>query len=100
MADRTGLRGLGLAAVERATEDVRLRAADRLHGPPEVGGGRLVGHVAQLAVELAVGDLVEPLPGELEVVPLHVYRPGLVADDVDPVLDPADQLRGGRAVRG
>jgi len=35
----------------------------------------------------ATFDLVGAVAGELEVVPLHVDRPGLVAEDVDPVLD-------------
>jgi hypothetical protein len=30
-------------------------------------------------------DLAEALAGELEVVPLHVDRPALVAEDVDAV---------------
>src|SRR5215472_6626582 len=101
VAYRRGLAGLALAAVERAAKDVCLRAADRLHGVPELGGGRLVGDVAQLAVQPPIGDLVEALAGELEVVPLHVDRPALVAGDEDPVLDTRDQLLGGRAaVRG
>src|SRR5690606_34122021 len=43
VADRRYLPRLALAAVERAAQHVRLRAADGLHGVPEVGGGRLVG---------------------------------------------------------
>ena len=81
-------------------EHVRLRAAHGLHGVPEVGRGGLVGHVAQLAVQAAIGDLVEPLPGELEVVPLHVDGPALVALDVDPVGHAGDQLVGTRSVLG
>ena len=88
VADRRDLAGLALAAVERAAEHVGLRAADGLHGVPEVGGRGLVGDVAELAGQPAVLDLVEPLAGELEVVPLHVDRPALVADDVDAVLAP------------
>src|SRR5690606_38213008 len=72
VADRRDLPRLALAAVERAAQHVRLRAADGLHGVPEVGGGRLVGDVAELPGQPPVLDPVEPLPGELEVVALHV----------------------------
>ena len=41
---------------------------------------------------------VEALPGELEVVALHVDRPALVAHDVDAPVDAGDQLLGARAV--
>src|SRR5271156_1011199 len=52
---------------------------------------------------LAVGqpamlDGEEPLPGELEVVPLHVDRPALVTHDVDAMVDVSDQLLGGGTV--
>ncbi len=100
MADRGDLPRLALAAVEGAAEHVGLRAADRLHRVPEVRRGRLVGDVPQLAVEAAVPDPEEPLPGELEVVPLHVDRPGLVAEDVDAGLDAGDQVVGRRAAGG
>src|SRR5918997_1280270 len=98
VADRGDLPGLGLAAVEGAAEQVRLRAADDAHRAPEVRRRRLVGHVAQLAGEPAALDPVEALAGELEVVALHVDRPALVADDVDAALDAGDDLRGGGAV--
>ena len=98
MGDRGDLTRLGLAAVERAAEHPGLRAADGRHRPPEVGGGGLVGDVAQLAGEAAVLDPVEPLAGELEVVPLHVDAPGLVAEDLDASVDAGDQLLGTRAV--
>ena len=94
VADRRDLAGLALAAVERAAQVVGLRAADRLQRAPEVGRRRLVGHVAQLAGQPAVLDPEEPLPGELEVVALHVDRPALVADDVDAAVDPGDELLG------
>ena len=42
---RRDLPGLALAAVERAAEQVGLRAADGVHRPPEVGRGRLVGDI-------------------------------------------------------
>ena len=100
VAHRRHLPRLALAAVERAAEHVGLRPADGLHRPPEVGGRRLVGDVAQLAGQPAVLDLEEPLPGELEVVALHVDRPALVADDVDAAVDPRDELLGRRAVGG
>src|SRR3954470_10044375 len=92
MAHRSDLARLALHPVERAAEDVRLRAAHRFHRSPEVRGRRLVGDVAQLADKSAVTNLVEALPGELEVVTLHVDRPALVADDVDPALHAADEL--------
>jgi hypothetical protein len=100
VADRRDLAWLPLAAVERAAEHVGLRPADRLHRVPELRRRRLVGGVPQLAVEPAVPDPEEPLAGELEVVPLHVDRPGLVADDVDAVVHPGDELAGVRAVGG
>ena len=52
--DRRDLARLALAAVERTAQQVGLRAADGLHRAPEVGGGGLVGDVAQLAGQLAV----------------------------------------------
>ena len=100
MADRRDLARLGLAAVGGAAELPRLRAADCLHRAPEVGGRGLVGDVADLADQLAVGDLVEALTGELGVEALHVDAPGAVPDDVEPVLDLADQLLGAGSVLG
>ena len=94
MADRGHLTGLGLAAVERTAEPPRRRTADGLHRVPEVGGGGLVGHIADLAVEFAAADAEEALAGELEVVALHVDRPALVPDDVDAVVHPGDQVGG------
>src|SRR3569833_4222747 len=99
VAHRRDLPRLALAAVESPAEDVRLRAADGLHGVPDVGGHRLVGRVAELAREPSLLDPVEALAGELEVVALHVDRPALVADDVDAAVDTGDQLLGGGAVR-
>src|SRR5580698_4187599 len=84
--DRGHLAGLALAAVERAAQHPGRLAAHRFHGAPEVGRGGLVGHVAQLAGQLSTFDAVEALPGELEVVALHVDRPALVAHDVDAAL--------------
>src|SRR5919202_2451266 len=98
VADRGDLPGLGLAAVERAAEQVRLRSADDAHRAPEVRRRRLVGHVAQLAGQLAALDPVEPLAGELEVVALHVDRPALVPDDEDAAVDAGDDLLGRRPV--
>ena len=92
--------GCALPQLEAPPQLPRLRAADRLHRAPEVGGRGLVGDVADLAGQLAVGDLVEPLAGELEVEALHVDAPRPVADDVEPVLDLADQLLGAGAVLG
>src|SRR5918911_827935 len=98
VADRGDLPGLGLAAVERAAEEVGLRSADDAHRAPEVRRRRLVGHVAHLTGEPAALDAVEALAGELEVVALHVDRPALVADDIDAALDAGDDLLGRRAV--
>ena len=50
-------------------------AADGFHRAPEVGGGGLIRHVAQLAFQRAVADPEESLAGELKVVPLHINRP-------------------------
>src|SRR4029079_2279046 len=93
MADRCDLPGLPLAAVEGSANDIRLRATDACHGPPEVGRRRLVGDVAQHACEPSVLDAVETLTRELEVVTLHVDRPGLVPDDVHATVDAGDQVR-------
>src|ERR1700722_6271540 len=98
MPDRRDLPGLALAAVERAAQNVGLRAPDGGHRAPEVSRGGLVGSVADLAGDLAVLDPEEPLAGELEVVALHVDRPRLVADDIQAVVDPGDQRLGRRSV--
>src|SRR3954464_12617873 len=83
VADRRNLSRLRLAAIERAAEPPRRRAADSLHRTPEVGGDGLIGHVAKLPVQLPVADAEKSLPGELKVVSLHVDRPALVAENVD-----------------
>src|SRR3954452_1698524 len=98
VADRGGLTRFPLAAVERAAQHVGLWSSDRFHRPPEVRRRRLVGDITNHAVELAAADAVEPLAGELEVVALHVDGPRLVADDVDAVVDPGNQLLGRRPV--
>src|SRR6478736_7522042 len=95
---RSDLTWLALAAVERTTEQIGLPATDAVHRAPEFGCRRLIGDIPDLAGQLTAPDPVETLPGELKVVPLHVDRPRLVTDDVDPVLDTADQI-GGRAAR-
>src|SRR5581483_2215061 len=64
VAHRRDLSGLTLAAVERATEDIGLRAADGVHRAPEVRRRRLVRDVAQHPVEAAVADPEEALAGE------------------------------------
>src|SRR3977135_4310211 len=69
VTDRRDLTGLRLAAVQRSPERPRRGATDGLHRTPEVGGGGLVGDVAELPGQDAALDAVEPLPGELEVVP-------------------------------
>ena len=70
-----------------------------LHGAPEVGRRRLIRDVLHLPGQLPALNPVEPLPGELEVVALHVDRPALVAHDVDAAVDPGDQVLGARARR-
>src|SRR3954467_956321 len=97
--NRCDLPWLTLAAIEGAAEDVGLRAANRLHGTPEIGRGRLVGNVSKLSDDAPVLDPVELLPGELEVEALHVDRPGPITQDVDAPLDVADQLLGARPLR-
>src|SRR3954451_22074177 len=92
VTDGGHLSGLRLAAVERPAEHPGAGPADRLHGPPELRRRRLVRRVADLAGERAVPDREEPLAGELEVEALHVDRPRLVADDVQPAFDPPDQV--------
>src|SRR5580704_18422701 len=74
---------LALAAIECTTQHPGRCAADGFHGAPEVRRRRLVGHVLELAGQLSVLDAVEALPGELEVVTLHVDGPALVAHDVN-----------------
>src|SRR6185369_14846567 len=75
VAHRVDLRWLTLAVVERAAQPVRRRAADHVHRIPEHRRVALIGNVLQHAGNLAVADLVEGLPGELEVVALMVDRP-------------------------
>ena len=100
VAHRRDLPRLGLPAVHRAAEHPRRRAAEAVERAPEVRGGGLVGDVAQLPGEHAVLDPEEALAGELEVVALHVDRPGLVADDVDAALDARDEVVGGDVLPG
>ena len=98
MRDRGDLPRLPLAAVERATQDIGVRVSNSLHRSPEIGCRCLIGDILQLPCQPALVDLVELLSSELEVVALHIYRPGLVADDVDAVVDIGDQLAGTRTV--
>src|SRR5690348_11030989 len=79
VADRRHLAGLGLAAVEGALQPPGAWPADGLHRTPEVGRRGLVGRVADLPLQSAVADLDESLSRELEVVPLHVDGPRVVA---------------------
>ena len=55
----------------------------------------MVGNVTELPGDSSAPDLVEALPGELEVVALHVDRPALVAHDEDAAIDTANQILGG-----
>src|SRR5262245_49626420 len=84
---RRDLLRLALAAVKAAAEVVGRRVAEPVHRIPEIRGAALVGDVAQHAAELAVLDLVEHLPAELEIVTLLIDAEAGVADDVDPVFD-------------
>ena len=104
MGDRRGLHRLALAATEGPAEIACRAVAEPVHRIPELLGLRLVGDVAQHGAALAVLDLVEELPAELEIVALLVDAPAAVPDDVDPVLDPGDEIvearfRGVRAER-
>src|SRR5690606_13353543 len=99
VAHRRDLPLLALAAVERAAQHIGLGPADRLHRLPEVGRGGLVGEVADLPGQLAVGDPVGALTSKLKIVTLHVDRPALVADDEQPPLHARDQRVGVRAAR-
>jgi len=78
VADRGDLAGLGLAAVERSAEPPGRRPADASIAP-EVGGGRLVGHVAQLAVEPSVADPENRCP-----VNWKLYRCMSIDHDLSP----------------
>src|SRR5437763_17117950 len=82
VAERCGLTGRALAAVERAPQQVGLRPADGVHRAPEVCRRRLIGDITELPGDLSGADAEEALTGELEVVTLHVDRPGLVTEDV------------------
>src|SRR4051794_5064149 len=67
VADGRNLPRLSLAAVERPAQAPGLSPANGFHRIPEIGGGGLVGDIAQLAIQPAVANPVEPLPGELKV---------------------------------
>ena len=90
VTDGRHLTGLRLAAVERPTEAPGRLPANGFHRVPEVGRRRLVGDIAQLAVQPAVADPEEPLPGELEVVALLIDGEAAVALHVDAVVGGAD----------
>src|SRR5215208_5253842 len=92
MGNRRGLAGLALAAVECTAQHIRRIVAHCLQRAPEVGGCRLIGNVLDLSGKLAALDPEKPLAGELEVVALHVDRPGFVPDDVDTPVYRGDQL--------
>src|SRR4051812_45926018 len=99
VTDGSDLTRLTLAAVEGAAEQIGVGPTDGFHRAPEVGRRCLVGNISQLADEPALADLVKALPGELEVVALHVDRPALVADDVNAPVNRRDQLVQTRAPR-
>src|SRR5687768_5610728 len=90
--DRRDLLGLTFAAIEGATEHVRGGPAHGFHRIPEVGRTRLIRDVLHLPHDLAAAYAEEFLARELKVVPLHVDRPALVADDVEPFVQGADQI--------
>src|SRR5271156_5227961 len=95
---RRHLTRLALATVEGATEHPGGLATHGLHGAPEVGRRGLIRHVLHLPGQLPALNAVEALPGELEVVALHVDRPALGAHDVDATVDAGDEVLGARAV--
>ena len=92
---RVALRGLALAVVEGAAQEVGAGPADHVHAVPELGRAHLVRHVLERARDAAVLDLLEHLPAELRVVALLVDGERAVAVDEDAVLDPRHQLLHG-----
>src|SRR5690606_18228983 len=87
VADRVRLRRLALAIAERAAAAIGTRAADEVHGVPELGCADLVCDVLQHAADTTIADLIERLAAELRVVSLLVDREAAVAVDQDAVLD-------------
>jgi hypothetical protein len=83
---------LALAAVGQRRQLPLAGRADRVEAAPEGRGHARVDRVAQQPSELAVGDLPSRLAAELEVQPARVDRPRAVVVDVDPVVDPGQQL--------
>ncbi|MGA8760165.1 MAG: hypothetical protein WB611_28365, partial [Stellaceae bacterium] len=53
-------------------------------------------HILHLPDQPSPLNPEEPLPGELEVVALHIDGPALVAQDVEAVLDAGDEVGRGR----
>ena len=57
----------------------------------KLGGTPLVGRILDLTDDLSVLNAVKTLSSELEVVTLHIDRPGLISLDQDAALNAADQ---------
>src|SRR6478672_1103874 len=68
------LRGLALRVAAGAEHLPRRLIADRHEAAPEIRRDRVVGHVRQLARDLAVLDFPEAIAAELAVVALLVDR--------------------------
>src|SRR5207237_613424 len=81
-----------LAAEQAASEVIGRRITEPIHRIPEIRRTALVGNVAQHVPALAVLDLVEQLPAELEIKSLLVDAEAPVADDVDSVFDTGDEI--------
>ena len=94
VADGGDLAGLRLAAVEGAAELPGGRPPTASIEPQKSVVVAWYATSRSCPSSRPSADAVEPLTGELEVVALHVDRPGLVADDVDAVLDTGDQVVG------
>src|SRR6202521_5282611 len=99
VGDRRALHRLALGAAERAAEKIGRAVAEAVHRAPETLRLGLVGDEDQHLPALAVLDLVELLPAELEIVALLVDAPAAVADDQDAVVDPADEVLEARRLR-
>src|SRR5712691_11840881 len=92
MRDWRNLSGLPFPAIERAAKQIRRAAANAIHRIPEIGRARLVGHILHLTDDPTVPDPEKLLAGKLKIVPLHVYGPALVADDIDAFVYAANQI--------
>src|SRR5262245_29381040 len=100
MAHPAGLAGLAFSVAESAAQLVRLGAAKAVARAPEVGGARLIRHVAQHAANFSLHDFAECLAAELEVIALLIDRVAAVTLNQDAALDASHQLLERRLLRG